>query len=222
MALEIASRLGPYSVTAKIGEGDMGEVYRARDTKLDGIVFCRRRKWLWTMSILWACLSVISAAQEVEWATYRSDEAGFAMSYPARWRVLVARERSSPGAVRSDEVLADGESLKVTFQERDETVWGGEFQVRRVEPSGRGSVEAAYKQFDLSDLWDDSAADVVLAGRPAKTWVRWKHDALWREYLVVASDVIVHLRFDESNSNDPAFDSHQQIYAQMAASFRIL
>ena len=35
MALEIGSRLGPYSVTAKIGEGGMGAVYRARDTKLD-------------------------------------------------------------------------------------------------------------------------------------------------------------------------------------------
>ncbi len=35
MALEVGSQLGPYSVTAKIGEGGMGEVYRARDTKLD-------------------------------------------------------------------------------------------------------------------------------------------------------------------------------------------
>ena len=33
MALEIASRLGHYAVTAKDGDGGMGEVYRARDTK---------------------------------------------------------------------------------------------------------------------------------------------------------------------------------------------
>ncbi len=35
MSLTVGSRLGHYDVTALIGEGGMGEVYRARDTKLD-------------------------------------------------------------------------------------------------------------------------------------------------------------------------------------------
>ena len=35
MALEAGSRFGHYDVTALIGEGGMGQVYQATDTKLD-------------------------------------------------------------------------------------------------------------------------------------------------------------------------------------------
>ncbi len=35
MSITLGDKLGPYEVTAKIGEGGMGEVYQARDTKLN-------------------------------------------------------------------------------------------------------------------------------------------------------------------------------------------
>ena len=38
MNLATGTRLGPYEVLSPLGAGGMGEVYRARDTRLDRIV----------------------------------------------------------------------------------------------------------------------------------------------------------------------------------------
>ena len=35
MTLAVGMRLGPYEIISALGAGGMGEVYRARDTKLD-------------------------------------------------------------------------------------------------------------------------------------------------------------------------------------------
>src|SRR4029450_11600946 len=38
MPLSVGDRLGPYEIVAPIGAGGMGEVYKARDTRLDRVV----------------------------------------------------------------------------------------------------------------------------------------------------------------------------------------
>ena len=38
MVLAAGARLGPYEIASALGAGGMGEVYRARDTRLDRIV----------------------------------------------------------------------------------------------------------------------------------------------------------------------------------------
>ena len=40
MPLAAGTRIGSYHVTAKIGDGGMGEVYRARDTECHGRKLC--------------------------------------------------------------------------------------------------------------------------------------------------------------------------------------
>src|SRR6202011_3478046 len=44
MPLSVGERLGPYEILSRIGEGGMGEVWKARDTRLDRLVAIKRLK----------------------------------------------------------------------------------------------------------------------------------------------------------------------------------
>ncbi len=161
-------------------------------------------------------------AQQVEWKVHSDQVAGFEIPYPGAWRVIVAKPRSGPGTAWELEILLDGELHKTVFYENDNSFWPGQYTVRVLENPDSLDLGAVYSQFDLSDLWDSSAADTTLAGQPVKTWVRWNYDSLGREYLLVRPDRMFHILFDEENGNDPDFVEHYDIFVKMTAGFRLI
>jgi len=184
------------------------------------------------VAALVAIVSVIAApragvaaepsTQERAWLTHTDPEAGLEVSYPADWEVIVAEQRLGPGTAWSPSILGEGELFKVVFRESGNVPWPGWYEIRVLENNDSLTLDAYWTGFDLSDLWDRSDSDSTLAGRPSKTWVRWRHDSLVREHLLVTLKRAIHILYDEHNSNDPAFENHKEVYEHMTSTFRVL
>ena len=159
---------------------------------------------------------------EGTWLTHADPEAGIEISYPANWQLIIAEQRLGSGAVWSPLILNEDELFKVVFRQTGDVTWPGWYEVRVLANPDSLTLDAYWTDFDLSDLWDASVADGSLAGRPAKTWVRWRYDSLVREHLTVTANRAIHVLYDEHNSNDPAFETHREIYQHMTANLRVL
>jgi len=186
-----------------------------------------KESFAWSTGLRLACIGFLPllnppplTSQSLEWKTHRSAEWGFQVSHPANWTVVIARDDRQGGG-REEEILSEDEIHKVTFLEPENQIWPGRYEVRFLANPSEADLNTVISQFDLSDLWETQPRDTILAGLPAKSWVRWRADSLTREYLAVLPRGIVHLRFDESTPNDPALAEHKKIYEGMTESFSL-
>ena len=110
MPLAQGTRLGPYEILAPLGAGGMGEVYRARDTRLDREV---------AVKVLPATLSMPDAAERFE----REARAVAALNHP---NILSLHDVGSEGGIAyAVTELLEGETL------RDRLLRGGPLPWRR-------------------------------------------------------------------------------------------
>ena len=94
MPLNVGSRLGHYDVTALIGEGGMGQVYQATDTKLNRQVALKRLKP--SLPILFGFLG---SSERPGWLSTRAESATYQRDKGACNSHAVSKMSPRPGTI---------------------------------------------------------------------------------------------------------------------------
>ena len=96
MTLSPGSRLGPYEVLSPLGAGGMGEVYKAKDTRLERTVAIK------------VLPSHLSSSEDVRQRFEREAKTISSLSHPHICALYDVGEAANPGDRRAREVDAGG------------------------------------------------------------------------------------------------------------------
>jgi len=156
----IGSRLGPYEITAKLGEGGMGEVYRATDTKLKREVALKVLPTAFTedkerLARFEREAQLLAQLQHPNVASiYGMEEAG-----PTRTLVMelvegpTLADRLSQGAIPLEESLAIAREIALALEAAHEKgIVHRDLKPQNVKASGEGAVKVL--DFGLAKAMD--------------------------------------------------------------------
>lgn len=168
-----------------------------------------------------------SDAETNTWNIYCNAAHGYAVQCSEGWDTLEAVPRTGTGTAWANEILIGDELQKVTFLERRQSMWPGEFQIAVMANPDHLALDQWVDALKIEDVTGGDLIQernpAVLGGMPAVRLSIFGFDH--EEIAVIAAGkegCIYYISFAGTNPNDPQVDQHRQIYERMLESFRFV
>ena len=164
---------------------------------------------------------------KTQWTTYKNERCGYEIKYPSGWQAIEAVPKTGTGTFIAHEVLWEEELQKVTFLEKEYSMWPGEFQVRVLANPGSYSIEEWVKHHPIEDVSGGNLiqeqTDATLDGKAALRLSIFGFDHEQLALIAAGNEKeILDLSFAGRNPNDPDVERHTELYKEMVAGFRFI